>query len=61
MGLDNFTQNFITDNYVGKQETEVDVDGLVHGVELNELLPGDCSSCFVSSPFRVWLLRLLLS
>ena len=44
----NFAQNFILDNYVGKQETEVGVDSLVHGIELNELLLIDYSSCFVS-------------
>ena len=34
-------QNFIINNYVGKQETEVDVDALLRGIDLNELLPFD--------------------
>ena len=42
LGINNFVQNFITDSYMGKQETEIDVDALVRGIELNTLLSVDC-------------------
>ena len=35
------THNFIIDNYIVKQQTEVDVDALVYGINVNELVPID--------------------
>ena len=42
-GMDNFVQNFVINNCVWKQETEVAVDALMCGIELIELLLIDFS------------------